>query len=357
MKQVCAIILAATALSGCNEAKKPAEARQDRPVLVVEAHYQGMVQDRSLPGVVRPRIESDLGFRVSGKIARRMVDTGAVVSAGQPLAEIDDADAQLQRQSARAELDAASSNLATASNAQKRVTDLRRSGFSTSADFDRQKSAADEARSRFLKAQRALALVENTRAYSILHADAPGVVTATLIEPGQVVAAGQPAIRVARSDQKEVLVAVPETMLERARQGAASISLWSEAGKVYPAQLRELSPMADSATRTYAARFSMPTAGASVQLGMTATVTIAEITPRVMRLPLSALVDQGQGAHVFVVDPATGLLRLQAVEVESFQADAVILRSGLAEGDRVVALGTQKLDPGQKVRVIGHTGS
>jgi len=340
----------AVSLAGCNEAKKAPEARQDAAVLVVSAHFQNLLQDRSLPGTVRPRVESDLGFRVPGKILKRLVDTGAVVADGEPLATLDDTDANLQLDQARAELDAAGSALASAANSQKRIDALRKDGWSTPADFDRQRAATDEAQGRVLKARRALALAENAVAYSTLKADSAGVVTAILAEPGQVVAAGQAAIRVAHTDEKEVLVAVPETMLERARRNEARVSLWSDAGKVFPARLRELSPAADAATRTYAARFSLPTAGADVQLGMTATVTLAEVAPRVMRLPLSALFDQGQGPQVYVVDPATDTLKLTRIEVASYEADAVVVRSGLEDGDRVVALGVQKLEAGQKVR-------
>ena len=346
------VVALALGLAACNETKKPPEVRKDRAVFVVSAKFQNAVQDRSLPGVVRPRVESDLSFRIPGKILKRLVDTGAVVTDGQPLALLDDADAKLQLEQARAELDAATSNLSTAANAQKRTIELRKDGWSTTADFDRQKAATDEAQGRFQKARRALALAENALTYTILKSDTAGVVTGTFIEAGQVAAAGQAAIRIAHTDQKEVLVAVPETMLERARKASASVTLWSDAGRVLPAQLRELAPAADSATRTYAAKFSLPTAGPDVQLGMTATVTLAEIAPRVIRLPLSALFDQGQGPQVYVVEADSGTLKLLSVDIASYEADSIIVRSGLHEGDKVVALGVQKLEQGQKVRPI-----
>ena len=346
----------ALALAGCSEAKKPETVKLDRPVLAVTARYQSRIADRTLPGTVRPRIESDLGFRVGGKVARRLADTGAVVAAGQTLALLDDTDLKLQREQASAEIDAARSALATATGAQKRTSDLIKEGFSTKADFEKLQAAKDEAQGRFQKGQRALALAENALAYATLKAERAGVVTATFVEAGQVVPAGQPAVRVAYLDEKEVLVAVPEGLVEAVSRGRAQVSLWSAAGSSYPAKLRELAPAADAATRTYAARFSVPAAGPEMQLGMTASVTISDSAPPVVRLPLAALFDQGRGPHVFVVDPQTHALTLQPVEVAGYEAETVVLRSGVAEGDLVVALGVQKLDVGQKVRIVTALG-
>lgn len=344
--------LLALALGACGEAKKPAEVKLDRPVLVVAAHYLGKSADRTYPGVVRPRVESDLGFRVAGKVASRLVDNGAAVAAGQTLAVLDDSDLKLQREQAAAEIDAAQSALATALAAQKRSADLRKEGFSTKADIEKLQSASDEAQARVQKGQRALALAQNALAYANLKAERAGVVTATFVEPGQVVAAGQAAIRIAYLDQKEVLVAVPEGLVEQVTRGKAQVSLWSVPGRLYPAKLREMSPAANSATRTYAARFSVPGAGDEMQLGMTASLTISDDAPPVARLPLAALFDQGQGPNVFVVDPDSGGLTLKPVEIVGYEAGAVAVRGGVNEGDLVVALGAQKLDPAQKVRVV-----
>ena len=200
--------------------------------------------------------------------------------------------------------------------------------------------------------QRALSLAENALAYASLNADRDGVVTAVNIEVGQVVTAGQPAVRVAYLDEKEILVAIPESVVAQVRQGSANASLWAAPTKIYPVTLRELSPAADPATRTYAARYAIPNAGPDVQLGMTATLTLADAAPPAARLPLAAIFDQGKGPNMFVVDAASGMLTLKPIEIAGFESNAVLVRSGIAEGDLVVALGTQKLDPAQKVRVV-----
>jgi RND family efflux transporter MFP subunit len=345
-------LLSAVALAACEPttAQQPAPGR---PVLVTAVHYQPQVADRSFVGTIRPRIESDLGFRVTGKVSRRLVEVGTVVETGQPLATLDEIDLNLQAEQAAAELSAATGVLAQAGAAETRTKDLRQKGWSTDAQLDQAKAAADEARARLNRAQRSVELTKNSLSYATLAADAPGVVTATVIEPGQVVAAGQTAIRVARLAEKEVVVAIPETLLTRARSGEAQVSIWSEPNKRHVAKLRELAPSADQATRTYLAKFSMPYAGSEAQLGMTATLILSDpASERVARLPLSALFDQGDGPSLYVVDSKTGAVTLKHVSVKSYERSDVLVSGGVAEGADVVALGVQKLDPSQKVRVV-----
>jgi RND family efflux transporter MFP subunit len=344
--------LAAVILAACNPttAQQPAPAR---PVLVTSVHYEAQVSDRSFVGTIRPRIESDLGFRVAGKVSKRLVEVGAIVEAGQPLAMLDEVDLNLQAEQAQAELNAATGVLAQAGAAETRAKELRQKGWSTDAQMDQAKAAADEARARLNRAQRSVELTKNSLSYATLVADAPGVVTATLVEPGQVVTAGQTAIRVARLAEKEVVVAIPETLLTRAKSGEAQVSIWSEPDKRYVAKLRELAPSADPATRTYLAKFSVPDAGNEVQLGMTATLVLSDpASERVARLPLSALFDQGDGPSLYVVDSKTGAITLKRVTVKSYEHNDVLISGGVAEGADVVALGVQKLDPAEKVRVV-----
>ena len=324
-----------------------------RPVLVTPVHYEAQVSDRSFVGTVRPRIESDLGFRVAGKVSKRLVEVGTRVEAGQPLALLDEVDLALQAEQAAAELRAATGVLAQASAAETRARELRQKGWSTDAQLDQAKAAGDEARARLNRAERSVELTKNSLSYATLVADAGGVVTATLIEPGQVVAAGQTAIRLARLAEKEVVVAIPETLLTRAKSGEAQVSIWSNPDKRYTARLRELAPSADPATRTYLAKFSLSEAGDEVQLGMTATLTLSDpARDRVARLPLSALFNQGEGPSLYVADAKSGALTLKRVSVKSFESNDVLIRDGVEEGANVVALGVQKLDPGQKVKIV-----
>jgi RND family efflux transporter MFP subunit len=346
------VILPMLALAACDPMTAQ-PAAPVRPVLVTPVHYQAQVSDRSFVGTIRPRIESDLGFRVGGKVSKRLVEVGTRVTSGQPLAILDEADLSLQAEQAAAELSAATGVLAQASAAETRAKDLRQKGWSTDAQLDQAKASADEARARLNRAERSVELTKNSLSYATLVADAAGVVTATLIEPGQVVTAGQTAIRLARLAEKEVVVAIPETLLTRARSGEAQVSIWSEPGKRYVAKLRELAPSADAATRTYLAKFSMPEAGDEVQLGMTGTLTLSDpASEKVARLPLSALFNQGEGPSLYVADDKSGAITLKRVSVKSYESNDVLISGGVEEGANVIALGVQKLDPAQKVKIV-----
>src|SRR5712664_3030752 len=345
------LALMAIALAGCNElaAEKVAPSR---PVLVATVHYEAESLERSFVGTIKPRIETDMGFRVPGKVAKRLVEVGQTVDVGQPLATLDEVDLKLQAEQAEAEFRAATGVLAQAGAAEQRAKDLRAKGWTTDAQMDQARAAADEARARLNRAERSVDLTKNSLSYATLVADARSVVTATLIEPGQVVAAGQASIRVARFAEKEAVVAIPETLVGRAKDGVASVTLWSEPNKKYVAKLREVAPSADPATRTYLAKFSLPDAGETVSLGMTATLTLADpATTRVARLPLSALFSQGGDPSLYIVDDK-GEVALKPVTVKSYESNCVVISGGVDEGAKVVALGVQKLDPAQKVRVV-----
>src|SRR5205809_4177752 len=324
------IVLAvlAIALAGCNElaAEKVAPSR---PVLVATVHYEAESPERSFVGTIKPRIETDMGFRVPGKVAKRLVEVGQTVDVGQPLATLDEVDLKLQAEQAEAELRAATGVLAQAAAAEQRAKDLRAKGWTTDAQMDQSRAAADEARARLNRAERQVELTKNSLSYATLAADSRGVVTATLVEPGQVVASGQTAIRVARFAEKEAVVAIPETLVGRAKEGVASVTLWSEPDKKYAAKLRETAPSADPATRTYLAKFSLPDAGDTVSLGMTATLTLADrATERVARLPLSALFNQGSDPSLYIVDDK-GDLALKPVNVKSYETNSVVITGGV----------------------------
>src|SRR5437660_8447814 len=248
------IVLAVLAivLAGCNElaAEKVAPSR---PVLVATVHYEAESPERSFVGTIKPRIETDMGFRVPGKVAKRVVKVGQTVDLCEPLALLDEVDLKLQAEQAQAEFSAATGVLAQAAASEQRAKDLRAKGWTTDAQMDSARAAADEARARLNRAERSVELTKNSLSYATLAADARGVVTATLIEPGQVVASGQTAVRVARFAEKEAVVAIPETLVGRAKDGVATVTLWSEADRKYAAKLREIAPAADPATRTYLA--------------------------------------------------------------------------------------------------------
>jgi RND family efflux transporter MFP subunit len=338
-------------LAGCEASTAPS-IKSERPVQVQRVAFESGTSIREFVGVVRARHETDLGFRVAGKIVTRAANVGDRVHAGDVVARLDPQDLQLQTESASAELAAATSNQAQAAADHQRYSSLRERGFASIADFDRKKLAKDEAEGRVERAKRALELARNQLAYTELKADADGVITATLAEPGQVVAIGQAVARLAHRGEKEAVVALPESGLGEARKAKATVRLWHDRERSFAATLRELSPQADSASRTYAARFSIHDADDAVAFGMTATVTLALGSDApVARLPLSAILNSGTGPAVYVVD-ANGALAQRPVAIAAYTEDAAILTSGVSEGDKVVTLGAQKLEAGLKVRTV-----
>src|SRR4051812_1393340 len=296
-------------LAGCEANTAPAE-KSERPVQVQRVTFVNENASRDFVGVVRARYETDLGFRVAGKIIARAVNVGDRVRAGDVVARVDAEDFKLQVESARAELSAAMSSVAQTAADELRFRTLRERGYAAVADYDRKKTAKDEADGRLERAQRALDLARNQLTYSELKADADGVITATMAEPGQVVAIGQGVVRLAHRGEKEAVVALPETWLGEARAAQASVRLWSDPDRSFMAQLRELSPQADAATRTYAARFTIDRPDDTVALGMTATVTLTrQAETRAVKVPLSSVVNRGTGPLVYVVDDSGTLAR------------------------------------------------
>ncbi len=346
--------LTVAGLAACTESKSNVEKKPELRAVVAQAVvFEPRTSNRSFVGVVRPRVESDLGFRVSGKVSERLVQAGQRVTAGQALARLDITDLTLQLEQAQAEFTAAKASLVQADAEDRRIGLLRREGWSTASNAEKQRALVEEARGRLNRGERAVSLAANSLAYATLQADADGIVTATLVEPGQVVAAGIPAIRLAKVDSREAVAAIPEAVVDRVKTAKAEVSLWSEPGKVFQARLRELSPSADPTTRTYQARFTIIDPPQSLEFGLTATVTLSDPeSEKVARLPLSALFNQGQGASVYVVNQGTGELTLKPVEVVAYEANDVVLRKGVVTGDMVVTLGVQKLDVSQRVRIV-----
>jgi RND family efflux transporter MFP subunit len=339
-------------LAACDDQAASAIATAERPVQVQRVAFENENPVREFVGVVRARHETDLGFRVAGKIVARDVNVGDLVRVGDVVARLDPLDLELQVESARAELAAATSNLAQTSVDELRYAGLKAHGYAAVADYDRKKVAKDEAEGRLEHAQRALDLAGNQLAYAELRADADGVITATLAEPGQVVNIGQAVVRLAHRGEKEAAVALPESFVGAAQRSQATVRLWAAPDRSFTARLRELSPQADELTRTYGARFTIEDPDDAVVLGMTATVRLALASDaQVAKLPLAAILNRGTGASVYLVDASSALV-LRPVTVSAFTEDAAIVTSGINNGDKVVTLGVQKLNPGLKVRTI-----
>jgi membrane fusion protein, multidrug efflux system len=354
------ILLAACGGQGKPEAKGQAAGASNtevpRPVRVIKMAAAAADDALILPAEVRPRHEQRLGFRVGGKIAKRLVEVGQVVKAGQSLAVMDAADVLPAIAAQRAQVEVARSDEALQVAELKRVSELRDKGFLSGAAYERQEALTQSASARHNAAKSQLAQVSNGLTFQTLKADRDGVVVGIDAEVGSVVAAGQTVVRVAQPGQIELAVSVPEraiAALQSAAKSAAPIVAFADAvpGKLYSATLRELSPSADPASRTYAARLSVTNADSLLRWGMSATARWPTQGAPVMVVPNSALYTRDNTPKVWVVDPATQTVQPVPVTLGASRDEGVVVAQGLKGGELVVTAGSNLLQPGQKVRM------
>jgi RND family efflux transporter MFP subunit len=325
-----------------------------RPARVLEIAYRRQAQSLVLAGTVVPRIESTLGFRVSGKVVQRLVDVGATVKPGDLIAELDPSDYRLAVDNARAALASADADHVRAKADYERYLGLRGGAAFTQQTLEQRQMLAATTLARADQARSQLASAENNLAYTELHADAAGVVTAVQAEVGQVLAQGQGVVRVARTNELEIVVGVPEHRLKVIRDTTgASFELWSDPGRKYTAKLRELSPSADPVTRTYPARFSIVNPPEFIGLGMTATLGFDRPdTVPVAEVPLAAIFQRGTQPAVWVVDKTTGAVELRPVTIARWRDDTAAIASGVKDGELIATAGVHKLESGQKVKPL-----
>ena len=330
----------------------PAETQDSIRTVMVHIATDAPEEALLLTGEVRARHELDLAFRVGGKLQGRLVDVGSEIHAGQTLAQLDPQDLQLTTQAAQAQLAAAESEFTTALAERNRYADLLERRFVSQAAFDQRQHALNAALARRDQAQAQRGLAGNQAAYSTLKSDFPGVVSAVLADAGQVVAPGQPVLRLARSGDREVVVAVPESQIETLRQANQFIvKLWVDRNTPIQGELRELGAVADAQTRSYPARIRLIDPPPSLRLGMTAQVSVGKKTPgKGIRVPLAAVSSDAQQHFVWMVKD--GKLERRQVDLAAFREDGAILAGGLQAGDTVVMSGIHQLTAGQQVKTL-----
>lgn len=339
-------------LAACAEA--PAEPAV-RPALVTRGSG-GDIGYQAYAGEVHAREEAALSFRIGGKLARRLVDAGAHVRAGQPLAELDATDVRLQSDASRAQLVSAQSELALARAELARHKDLADRQLVSRSLYETRLAALRAAQARVDQARAQSAASGNQVGYAVLRAPRAGVIAQRLVEAGQVVAAGQPVFLLAADGEREVLISVPEQAVGQFQVGrVVAVELWASPGKRFPGVLREVSPSADPLTRTYAARASFDSGATPAELGQSARVYAQSETQGGMKLPMSALTQRGNRPAVWVVDPATSRVRLTAVTIGPYSEDGVPVTGGLRADDWVIAAGAHLLQEGEKVAPIDRS--
>jgi len=324
-----------------------------RPVRAITLTAVPVSAEAELPGEVRPRVESRVGFQVGGRINSRRVEMGQQVRPGDVLATLDPADFKLSAAAAAAQLNAAKVDRDQQRADIKRFEDLHRQGFISGAELERRRAQLDAAEARYAQAAALADVSTNQAAYTTLRAPAAGLVSAIDAEAGQVVASGQSVVRIAVAGDKEVAIAIPEVRLEQLRRVPdVRVALWAHAAEL-KGRIREIAPIADPATRTYAARVTLIDPPADVALGMTATVRFATPpSPPILAAPLTALLREADATYVWRLDRQAMTVEKAKVDVAGVAGNSVILGSGVQPGETIVTAGVHLLKPGQKVRLL-----
>jgi RND family efflux transporter MFP subunit len=343
------------ALVACGE-KTQSDPRTEAP-LVRAATIQGAVAaSRTFTGTVAARVQSDLGFRVSGKVLERLVDAGQTVKRGQALMRIDPVDLKLAAHAQQEAAAAARARAQQTAQEEARYSDLRGTGAISASAYDQVKAAADAAKAQLNAIEAQAEVARNASRYTELVADTDGVVMETLVEPGQVVNAGQAVVRVAHAGRREAIIQLPET-LRPAIGSAGQATLFGKEGVAVPAKLRQLSDAADRLTRTFEARYVLEGELANAPLGTTVTIQIPEAHAAVqgdLWVPIGSLFDAGKGPGVWVIKGEPAKVSWRAVKVQRLGDDGARIAGQLKQGDRIVALGTHLLREGEQVRVAGE---
>lgn len=341
--------LALTLASCSHEAPDP----RTGPALVEVATAAGADQAvRTFSGIVSARVQSDLGFRVAGKVTERLVDTGQTVRKGQPLLRIDRTDYAFGATAASNTVDAARARALQTAADERRYRDLVAAGAVSASRYDQAKADADAAKAQLAAALAQAGVARNEASYSVLVADSDGVVVQTLAEPGQVVAAGQVVVKLAHAGPREATISLPETI--RPPIGSiAKAALYGSSDRNGTARLRQLSDAADPQTRTFDARYVLEGSAARAPLGATVSISVADAGQRNAgtQIPLSAIYDNGHGPGIWKIVGSGRTLSVHwsPVKVTALGEETATVSEGINGGERFVALGAHVLHEGQPV--------
>ena len=347
------VVASLTLLGGCDG--PPAKQPEVRPVRTVSVDPKPIDDDRQAIGEVRARYESDLGFRVSGKVVARLVDIGVSVKKSDVLARLDEQEYRNRLKSAEADIVAAEAVLEEARGAEGRLRQLLATGTTTRANYETSLKNLRSAEAKLDSAKAARDLAKDQLSYADLIAEFDGIVTAVGAEPGQVVNIGQMIVRLARPTDKDAVFAIAESAFRGQPSGGqrpeVTVALLSNPNISADGVVREVAPVADPATRTYQVKVTLKDPPEQMRFGASVIGRLKVATAPVVVLPATALFDKAGQTAVWVVDAATGVVSLKPVVVSRYETDRVVLSSGLAKGDVVVTAGVNRLREGQKVRL------
>jgi RND family efflux transporter MFP subunit len=345
----------ATLAIPAQEAVAVSDPRQEPPIVRLATAARVTGSERGFTGIIGARVQSNLGFRVPGKIVERLVNVGQQVKAGQPLMRIDETDLRLALTAKRNAVAAARASVVQTDADERRYASLVSNGWASRQRHEQAKAASDTAKTQLAAAEAETRVAENEATYSVLMADADGTVVETLGEPGQVVSAGQTVVRLAQAGPREAVVALPET-IRPAIGSVAEASVYGSDGRRHTAHLRQLSDAADVQTRTYEARYVLDGEAAAAPLGATVIIRLAsQASQPEIQVPLGAVLDDGRTTGVWTLDRGTSTVRFRPVKLVRVTSETAVI-SGLSSGEPVVSLGAHLLQEGARVRTASESG-
>jgi RND family efflux transporter MFP subunit len=352
---VLAVVAFRALFLGTPPASAETDPRQEAPIVKLVTPLQATGSEHAFTGVVAARVQSNLGFRVPGKIVERLVSVGQQIKAGQPLMRIDETDLRLALTAKRKVIAAAQASVVQLNADERRYASLLKDGWVSRQRYEQAKAASDSAEAQLAAVKAEARVSENETTYAVLVADTDGTVVETLAEPGQVVSAGQTVVRLAQAGPREAVVSLPETL--RPTIGSeAEATLYGNDGTHYAAHLRQLSDAADVQTRTYEARYVLDGEAAQAPLGATVTVRLAsQVREPEVQVPLGAVLDDGNKTGVWILDRTTSTVHFRPVKLVRVSGEIAVI-SGLRSDASVVALGAHLLKEGAQVRTASENG-
>jgi RND family efflux transporter MFP subunit len=351
LASVAVVALAPARVGHATDASAETDPRQDPQLVRLAIAKPAGASERAFTGVVSARVQSNLGFRVPGKVVERLADVGQNVRAGEPLMRLDQTDLDLALAAKDKAVAAARAAAVQAKADEVRYRKLLADGWVTEQRYDQAKAALDSTNAQLAAAEAQAQVARNEASYSSLLADADGTVVETLAEPGQVIAAGQTVVRLAHAGPREATVNLPEAM-RPAIGSPARARVYGGSSAPSPARLRQLSDAADPASRTYEARYVLEGEASGAPLGATVTVSVATSGAiEAAEVPLGALYDDGTSTGVWLFDAESSSVSFRTVQVRRLTEENAVV-NGIRAGERVVALGAHLLHQGARVRVV-----
>jgi len=347
-----AVGLMSLSITACGDSAQTEDPRTKPPLVRVTSVQSASNTSLAFTGTVASRVESDLGFRVAGKIQERLVNQGQNVKAGQPLMLIDPEDLGLQARAQEQAVAAAKARANQTAEDERRYRNLVSTGAISASAYDQVKAQAATAQAELRAAIAQANVARNATNYAVLRADADGTVMDTLAEPGQVVSAGQTVVRLAHAGQREAVISLPETLRPKTGSGATA-SLYGDPRTAVKATLRQLSDSADPLTRTFEARYVLDSPLSLAPLGRTVSVKIhEEHSAQGITVPTGAIHDAGNGPGVWRVGGKPAKVAWTPVKIVTLGSESVVVSGALEPDSQIVALGAHLLHDGEQVRPL-----